>query len=111
MDRLWKRSTSFPVKILAFTSLFSAATSIPLTCTISALHTLLAWIKPSPKATPLDDQLGRVSFLSRCADMTPGGKYALFHGTVSFNGNEPVRYMYAAESQQAAQDMGAAPLA
>lgn len=46
------------------------------------------------------------------ADMTPDGKYALFHGTVGRDDkNEPVRYMFAAQAVVAGLDMFTVPLA
>lgn len=45
------------------------------------------------------------------ADMSDDGKYALYHGTVGRkeDGN-PIRYMYAAEADQAGLDMSAIPI-
>ena len=42
------------------------------------------------------------------AHMTSNGSFAVFHGTVGQDGNgEPIRHMFAAESQQAGGDMSA----
>ena len=45
------------------------------------------------------------------ADMTNDGRYALYHGTVgSTEEGNPIRHMYAAETDQAGLDMSAIPI-
>ncbi|KAK5088435.1 hypothetical protein LTR05_002653 [Lithohypha guttulata] len=45
------------------------------------------------------------------ADMTPDGKFALFHGTVGqYESGEPIRHMFAAEAMQMGTDMSAWPI-
>jgi len=39
------------------------------------------------------------------ADMTLDGNFAVFHGTVGYDGTEPIRYMYAAEADVIGIDM------
>jgi len=45
------------------------------------------------------------------ADMSDDGKYAIYHGTIKrSHGGGPIRYMYAAEADQAGLDMSATPV-